>query len=859
MSACERVRMLLALRPEDWGEDERRQVVSHLATCAACATIAQEYAAQEPLLRATRARPRSPQWEPLRRRIQRQKRWGAISMRLGAVLTSVVLVALIIALVWGLPPLFERRNERGPSQPAVPGPTATATLKASAPALVTQPPTVAATTTPTPAPAVRIPTVQIARPTQAVEARPTLPSRALEFGYGIQGDPSTDVGQTVDAVQDLGLGWFKHEVRWAQVVPAAGETDWAALDTLVAACDAAGIKVLFTVIGTPGWARDGEPGAGPPDDPQDLADFVGEMAARYWGRVHAYEIWEGQNMRRTWEGAPLSGASYVKLLEAAYQAIKAADPEAVVVSGALDPTGVDDGEWAIDDRVYLQQMYDAGLENACDAVGAHPSGYANPPDVYYKGGDFDPGRVFDDHPSFFFRNTMEDTYEIMEKNGDGEKRVWATEFGWGTPDGLGMVVSPEHSFVNDIDEYQQAQYIALAYSWAREWGHAGPMFLDNLSVSPFRSDLGLLYSILRPDGTPRPAYATLKDTIASSAPTGPVQIVSFSASPSPADPAGAVTLSWDVRGASSVTVQWIDKRSEDVVHAGLLLAGSLSVDLSEVKYSGGDTVRFSLTLHDAEGALMFGADGKAFEERISVPLQTAMRVAFFAASPDPIERGGTVTLSWDAPGAASVGITRLSEEGDIMLATEARDLPASGSLTLQVPDRYLESVSYYLGARDANGVLGKRYVTVGIKCPYDKTIAPRCPLTRSAVLAAYQPFERGHMVWRSDTREIYVLYADGSYEIGEDTWQEGDPIELPGTPPVGLYAPVRGFGNLYVHRPDLHERLGWATTPEVGYTMTVETVPGGSGRYPGIGVYFTLPDGRAIELYPFSSTWQQTL
>ena len=36
MSACEQVRMLLALRPEDWGEDERRQVESHLAACAAC-------------------------------------------------------------------------------------------------------------------------------------------------------------------------------------------------------------------------------------------------------------------------------------------------------------------------------------------------------------------------------------------------------------------------------------------------------------------------------------------------------------------------------------------------------------------------------------------------------------------------------------------------------------------------------------------------------------------------------------------------------------------------------------------------------------------------------------------------------
>jgi hypothetical protein len=500
-------------------------------------------------------------------------------------------------------------------------------------------------------------------------------------------------------------------------------------------------------------------------------------------------------------------------------------------------------------------MYDAGLANACDAVGAHPRGYANPPAVYYTGGDFDPGRVFDDHPSFFFRNTVEDTYAIMEKNGDGAKRVWATEFGWGTPDGLGMKISPEHGFLNDIDEQQQARYIAAAYIWAREWGHAGPMFLDNLTVSPARSDMGLLYSILRPDGTPRPAYVALKDTIAATF-TDPVQIVSLAADPIPADPAEAVTLTWEARGAHSVSVQWIDERTESVVQAGLPLAGSLSVDLAEVKYSEGDSVRFVLTLHDAAGALMFGADGAVFEEWISVPLQTALRIVSFSASPDPIERGGTVTLSWNAPGAANVGITRLSEADDIFLETEAGDLPTSGSITVPVPETYLESVSYYLGARDANGVLRKGHVTVGIQCPYEQTLSPRCPFTQDAIWAAYQPFERGQIVWRSDTREITVLHDDGSYETHKDTWQEGETIKLPGTPPPGLYAPVRGFGSLCAGRPDLQERLGWATTPETGYTMTVETVPGGSGRYPGVGVYFALPDGRVIELYPFSSTWQ---
>ena len=242
------------------------------------------------------------------------------------------------------------------------------------------------------------------------------------------------------------------------------------------------------------------------------------------------------------------------------------------------------------------------------------------------------------------------------------------------------------------------------------------------------------------------------------------------------------------------------------------------------------------------------------------PTQTpkpSVRVRSFTASPDPIERGGTVTLTWDAPGAETVGITRLSPSGDIFLEPEALNLPARGSIDLQVPDNYVESVKYYLGALGTGGNLAKAYVTVAVICSYDEYIAPRCPLTQDHPWAAYEPFERGHMIWREDTSEIYVLYDDGDYETHADTWQEGDPVMIPGTPPPGLYAPVRGFGNLYASQPQIRERLGWATEEEDGYTMWVETIAGGSGRYPGISTYFTLPDSTVVNLYPFTETWQE--
>jgi hypothetical protein len=228
----------------------------------------------------------------------------------------------------------------------------------------------------------------------------------------------------------------------------------------------------------------------------------------------------------------------------------------------------------------------------------------------------------------------------------------------------------------------------------------------------------------------------------------------------------------------------------------------------------------------------------------------------FTATPTTVERGGTVTLAWDTIRVGGVSITRLSGDGGIFLETEALDLAATGSLTLEVPEHYVESVTYYLGARSASGALYKAYATVKILCPYSDHLAPRCPLDRKQVWAAYEAFERGHMVWRDDTREITVLYNDGSFESYEDTWQEGDPVDIPGSPPPRLFAPVRGFGHLYAGQSHVRERLGWATTAEVGYTMTVETILGGSGLHRVVSTYLTLPDDRVISLYPFSSTWQ---
>ena len=52
----------------------------------------------------------------------------------------------------------------------------------------------------------------------------------------------------------------------------------------------------------------------------------------YKGRVKAIEVWNEQNLHYEWGNEPLDPNRYVDMLCKAYQAIKAADPNMVVIA-----------------------------------------------------------------------------------------------------------------------------------------------------------------------------------------------------------------------------------------------------------------------------------------------------------------------------------------------------------------------------------------------------------------------------------------------------------------------------------------------------------------------------------------------
>jgi photosystem II stability/assembly factor-like uncharacterized protein len=93
----------------------------------------------------------------------------------------------------------------------------------------------------------------------------------------------------------------------------------------------------------------------------------------------------------------------------------------------------------------------------------------------------------------------------------------------------------------------------------------------------------------------------------------------------------------------------------------------------------------------------------------------------------------------------------------------------------------------------------------------------------AAAPVAVQPFERGEMLWRGDTGEIYARYDAMGWQIFPDTFTDDQPASDPQLmPPAGLLQPVRGFGTVWRGQPGVRELLGWAVAPEAGQDALIQ-------------------------------------
>ncbi|MCX6022556.1 MAG: cellulase family glycosylhydrolase [Chloroflexi bacterium] len=333
-----------------------------------------------------------------------------------------------------------------------------------------------------------------------------------DFRYGLNGG-----FDRTDKVKEMGFDWLKWIVYWKDLEPQPGQYMFKErLDFTINRLQTAGVKVMIRVDETPDWAstRPGNKNA-PPKDDAAFGEFMGKLAGYLKGKVDAFEIWNEPNLNYEWGNTDPDPIRYGQMLKAAYPKIKAANPNAIVITGGLSTTGDGESGPYLGDLYYLAKLMDPNMDgNPADGFGAYFDAVGTHP----YGGPYAAATSPADGAGFgtYFRRA-EEQYAIVQKWGKVAKPFWATEFGWFTnpaEEGLTCDVGDHFSKMVVSSEFQ-GQQLAAAYQYARKnWPWMKAMFFFNFDSAgdSWRPPCEQVrfFSIMKGDGSFRSGFNLLK-------------------------------------------------------------------------------------------------------------------------------------------------------------------------------------------------------------------------------------------------------------------------------------------------------------------------------------------------------------
>jgi hypothetical protein len=240
------------------------------------------------------------------------------------------------------------------------------------------------------------------------------------------------IQRSLQLVREMGAPWIVEYFPWGYIEPAKGQFDWQHADMVVDHAVNQGLTVMARLDFVPEWARPKDTTFRYLDEDhyEDYGDFVYAFVEHFQGRVDYFVIWNEPNLSFEWGYRP-----------------KEANPNCYVLNGGLAPTIAREGnEWGLSDLLFLQRMYDAGAKEYFDILSIHAYGFVYPPD--------DPPA---ENKINFSRVAL--AYEVMARNGDGDKKVIITEGGWNDHPRWTKAVRP----------YQRILYTIQAYEMAKDW------------------------------------------------------------------------------------------------------------------------------------------------------------------------------------------------------------------------------------------------------------------------------------------------------------------------------------------------------------------------------------------------------
>jgi len=295
-----------------------------------------------------------------------------------------------------------------------------------------------------------------------------------EFAVGVH---TGALSRTLLQAGRMHMKWIALDVRFR-----VGATPGAQGDT-IAQAQGNGFKVLLSVSG------DADEFA-----TLDRAEYLA-LFTTYMGGLAAYspdaiEVWREPN-------ALMTADDYLRLLALSYNAIKTANPNILVISGALRPLDGDPAAPGESDAAYAGQLAALGAAGWADCIG-----------VQYTLGAVSPvstaGDPRGDSPIYYLPGVTERAADPF----DGAKPLCFTRFGYLAAEGLAPL-PPDYAWAQNTTLAQQARWLMDAVGWAMADTRVRLLILFSLDASAFAEgspEAG--YALVRPDES-CPACETL--------------------------------------------------------------------------------------------------------------------------------------------------------------------------------------------------------------------------------------------------------------------------------------------------------------------------------------------------------------
>ena len=320
------------------------------------------------------------------------------------------------------------------------------------------------------------------------------------FGLTIyhQSDSEAINNQLISDMGMLGITWLRYLEPWSIIESPQGTYHWVTTDSIVSLCAAANIQLIFTIGYPPAWGLNSTPGSDGVYYPNAtaMATFATALVTRYGNAFAAIEI-GNEEWSTTDTTGSIMNAQYPAVAQAVYTALRSGGFTGKIGSAALISPYVGGGNHT-QTATWINNFYTpTNIARLFDYFSFHFYNKAEDPSI--------------DYSQQSIIHWIDNIQSVLATNGDPNKKLWLSEFGWNVRGG-----------VDQVTESVRAQYYTTMYNawFANRQQLEKIMFWTMDTFPPGSDDIKSITTGISPSEVYSTAFLYLQQFIAQSGDNG---------------------------------------------------------------------------------------------------------------------------------------------------------------------------------------------------------------------------------------------------------------------------------------------------------------------------------------------------